>query len=224
MRTALKLGAGRCVALGLFIVLGLLAVATDCRGAGPQQKGIRHTIELPGHVEVAEQTALYPRLAGYVLKVRVDIGDRVKKGQVLAELSVPEIEADLKHKAALVALAEAEVEQARRALQAAEGALVLALARVQEAEAGIRHAQASHGRWKAESQRLEELSRRKIIDKQTRDEALRQLEAASAALAEAEAKSKAAQAAGEERVARRELAQANVKVALARQAVARAEA
>jgi len=201
-------------------------MAADSRwspAAQPQPKGARYTIELPGQVEAAEQTSLYPRLAGYVQKVHVDIGDRVKKGQVLAELSVPEIEADLKHKVALVAQAEAEVEHARRALQAAEGALVLAAARVQEAEAGIKHVQANHDRWKAEAQRLGELWSKKVIDKQTHDEGLRQLEAARAALAEAEAKGKAAQAAREEKASRRELARASIKVALARQTVAGAE-
>src|SRR5581483_8369738 len=157
-------------------------------------------------------------------KVLADIGNPVKAGQVLAELSVPDVEAEYRHKEALVAQAEAEVELARRALQVAEAGLVLNTAQVQEAESACKRAQAHSDRWKAEDARLETLWRNQAINKQVLDEKRHELEAAKAGLAEAEAKVKAANAAQEGSKARREMVQAEVRVALARRDVAKADA
>ena len=54
-------------------------------------------IELPvlGSVEASRETALYARTTGYVKDWQADIGDRVKAGQVLAELDTPEIDHQL---------------------------------------------------------------------------------------------------------------------------------
>ena len=47
------------------------------------------------------QAPLYAKVSGYVTKLNVDIGDSVRAGQVLAELSVPELEEQLHQKEAL---------------------------------------------------------------------------------------------------------------------------
>src|SRR4051812_29620552 len=52
----------------------------------PERTTIRRTSEQPGQVEAVEVTPIHAKLAGYVRLVAVDIGDHVKKGQVLAEL------------------------------------------------------------------------------------------------------------------------------------------
>ena len=137
-----------------FMAIAVLGLVGTCvlqsQGAAQQvqaaQKGAPRTVELPGQVEAAEQTKLHAKIAGFVEKVHVDIGDRVKKGQVLAELSVPEIEAELRQKEALIAQAEAEVELARRALQVAAASLVLSTAQVQETESASKRAQAHYER------------------------------------------------------------------------------
>jgi multidrug efflux pump subunit AcrA (membrane-fusion protein) len=188
------------------------------------QKGAPRTLELPGQVEAVEQTKLHAKMAGFIEKVHVDIGDHVKKGQVLAELSVPEVEAELRQKEALIAQAEAEVELARRALQFAAASLALTTARVQEAESASKRAQAHYEHSKTEYARLEKMWQNKVIDKQVLDEKLHELEVAKAGLADVEAKVKAANAAQEESSARREMVQAEEKVALARREVARADA
>jgi multidrug efflux pump subunit AcrA (membrane-fusion protein) len=66
--------------------------------AKPARKTVRRTLDLPGQVEACEQARVYARIVGYVEKVHADIGDRVKKGDVLAELAVPERAAELKQK------------------------------------------------------------------------------------------------------------------------------
>jgi multidrug efflux pump subunit AcrA (membrane-fusion protein) len=189
--------------------------------AEPGQTTARRHIELPGRIEAFEQARLDARVPGFVQKVHADIGDRVRKGQVLAELAVPELEQEHRQKQALVAQAEAEVVQARGALQVAEAALALAQAEAAGAQAGVKHAQALRARAKARFERLGKAS--EVLDRQALDEARSQLEVAEAAVGGAEAKVRAAGAAREESAARRDKAQADLKVAEARLEVARAD-
>ena len=95
------------------IFLGLFTAAvslTPTPGqAGPEPKAPPRTLELTGRIAPAEQADLYARVPGYVRKWTADIGDRVKAGDVLAELSVPELAAELDEKKAGVARAQAEV-------------------------------------------------------------------------------------------------------------------
>jgi multidrug resistance efflux pump len=175
-------------------------------------------------VEAAEQTKLHAQIVGFVHKVHVDIGDRVKKGQVLAELSAPEVDAELRQKEALVAQAEAETELARRALRVAEAGFKQTTAQVQETESACKRSQAHYERSKSEYARLEKMWQKKVIDKQVLDEKQREMEGAKAGLGEAEAKVKVANAAQEGSKAKREMVQAEVRVALARQEVAKADA
>ena len=80
----------------------------------PQRKTIQRVTAQPGYIEALAETPLYAKLAGYVEKLNVDIGDRVtgprydsndrlvSPGQVLVELSIPELDEDLQQKKALV--------------------------------------------------------------------------------------------------------------------------
>src|SRR5262245_52298548 len=64
-----------------------LIVAADPIAVGPPEKrSLVRTVEQPGRIEAFAQTPLLVRIAGYVKSVQADIGDRVKAGQVLAEL------------------------------------------------------------------------------------------------------------------------------------------
>ncbi len=55
---------------------------------------------------------MYARIPGYIKKVNVEMGDTVRKGAVLAELDVPEMEVDIQQKEALAQQAEAELKLA----------------------------------------------------------------------------------------------------------------
>src|SRR6516162_1568388 len=57
----------------------------------PERRTIRRTVGEPGQLEAYETTPVHAKLAGYVRTVSVDIGSEIKKGQVLAELWVPEV-------------------------------------------------------------------------------------------------------------------------------------
>src|SRR6266403_848180 len=56
-----------------------------------QQQGNLH-VSLPGTTLAFEAANIYARASGYVLKRYVDIGDHVKAGQLLAEITAPEVE------------------------------------------------------------------------------------------------------------------------------------
>jgi membrane fusion protein, multidrug efflux system len=57
----------------------------------PQRGEAVRSIALPGDVVGYYQSALYAKVTGYLKNILVDKGDRVKKGQVLADIEVPEL-------------------------------------------------------------------------------------------------------------------------------------
>src|SRR5947207_5555586 len=50
---------------------------------------------LPGTFQAFKETTIYPRSNGYVKDWKVDIGDDVKEGQLLAEIETPEVDQQL---------------------------------------------------------------------------------------------------------------------------------
>src|SRR5438067_7813726 len=50
---------------------------------------------LPGTFQAFKETTIYPRSNGYVKSWKVDIGDNVKEGQLLAEIETPEVDQQL---------------------------------------------------------------------------------------------------------------------------------
>src|SRR3954471_14104837 len=49
-------------------------------------------IVLPGTIAPLAEASIYARASGYVKKRYADMGDRVKEGQLLAEIEVPELD------------------------------------------------------------------------------------------------------------------------------------
>ena len=64
-------------------------VATAQRDAKPKE------LVLPGTFDAFNQTTIFPRSNGYVKSWKVDIGDNVKAGQLLAEIEEPEVDQQL---------------------------------------------------------------------------------------------------------------------------------
>jgi RND family efflux transporter MFP subunit len=201
----------------------------------PKRQTVRHSIGQPGHIEAFERTPVYPKIAGYVEKIHVDIGDpvqgprydekgkQVRPGTLLAELWVPELLAELNQKQALADQAAEEIELAKELVAVAEASLRSVEAQVKEAEAGRIRAQATYERWRLEYERVDANVRRGILDAQTRDETLRQLESAKAGKDEIEAKVESAKVAVKESEAKVRKAKADVKVAAARHQAALAD-
>jgi RND family efflux transporter MFP subunit len=62
------------------------------------------------------------KVSGYIKEIKVDIGDRVKEGQLLATLEIPEMQDDLTRAAASIEEANADLATARDELQRAQSA------------------------------------------------------------------------------------------------------
>ena len=82
--------------------------------------GITRTCTQIGSVHPYEQADLFAKVSGYLAKLNVNYGDRVKKGQVLAEIDDPEVVADAEKAAADVRQAKAAVSQAEAFIEAAK--------------------------------------------------------------------------------------------------------
>lgn len=67
-----------------------------------------------------QEVDVMSKVAGYVKKMYVDVGDRVKAGQLLATLEVPEMTDDIVRAAAATDRSSAEVRRAEEELQRAE--------------------------------------------------------------------------------------------------------
>lgn len=87
--------------------------------AKPERHTVARSIELPGDVQAYQRARLYAKVAGYLEKVLVDKGDRVKAGQLLAVIQAPELEREVlaARQAYQAALAKREVEKAALELQ-----------------------------------------------------------------------------------------------------------
>jgi multidrug efflux pump subunit AcrA (membrane-fusion protein) len=67
-------------------------------------------IVLPGNIRAYEDAPIYSRTDGYLKKWYVDIGGRVKKGQLLAEIESPEVDQQLMQGRADLATAQSNLQ------------------------------------------------------------------------------------------------------------------
>ncbi len=105
---------GLAAALGAAVLLAGLARAQAGEPAGPRTEAL----VLPAHVVAYQAAVITAKVAGFVKAIPVDKGDRVKAGQLIAELEVPELAADrVKYRAQLDVAARnyARIQQAAKA-------------------------------------------------------------------------------------------------------------
>jgi len=80
---------------------------------------LSNEISLTGEFQPYQEVDLMAKVSGYVKSIRVDIGDQVREGELLASLEIPEMEDDLTRAAASVQAASADVTEARDELRRA---------------------------------------------------------------------------------------------------------
>src|SRR5262245_42032903 len=179
----------------------------------PEKRDIRMTVVQPGTIQAFEVTPIYSRISGYVEKYRYNIGDRVKAGDILIDMWIPDYVEQLSQKTAAVKMAEVQIRVSEAALRAAEAKVETAKARVASAQAGVKRAQASYTRWESEYKRLETLVTQRVLDVQVRDETYRQFEEAAAARDQADAMVSESTSAQVQSVADRDRAKVDVESA-----------
>lgn len=90
----------------------------------PARRDLVERIDLAGSVTPDEQVTVYAKTTGYLESISVDIGDRVRKGDLLAVIEAPELTASVEEKRARLKRAEAAVKQALAALAQYEAEIV----------------------------------------------------------------------------------------------------
>jgi RND family efflux transporter MFP subunit len=98
-------------------------------------------LTLPGNIEPLYTASLYARIDGYLERRNVDIGTKVRAGEVLAVISAPEIDQQLGQAKATLAQSQAALLQARAALEQAKANAELArLTKERDVPLGEQHA------------------------------------------------------------------------------------
>src|SRR3981189_1454298 len=89
----------------------------------PRRATVAQRLQTNATLEAFEEADLFAKVSGYLSDVRVDIGDHVKAGQVLAVIDVPEMKQELAEATAHPEPNPSSLESARRQLDHKKAAL-----------------------------------------------------------------------------------------------------
>ena len=81
---------------------------------------VDRSVKLTGDLAPFQSVDVYARVQGYVENITVDRGSMVKRGQVLVELSAPEMQAQLTEAASKVEIIESQRAEAEAKLAVAQ--------------------------------------------------------------------------------------------------------
>src|SRR6266478_6036835 len=163
----MKRSKGVLLAAGVLFVLSLANLLRsrghEVSASGPKASSVSSTlIAAPGRVEaVSEEIRVSSELSGRLKTVRVEEGDRVQRGQVLAEIENDDYRARVAAAGAELAQREAELRRTVNGARTQER---------REAEASMQAAKAVLDNSKSEAERRRGLADRNVI---SRDEAER---------------------------------------------------
>ena len=87
-----------------------------------ERGSLDETLTMAAEFRPFQEIDVHAKVAGYVQSIAVDVGDRVKAGQLLATLEVPELEQDVKQNEAAERRSQEEIHRADADLQRAEAA------------------------------------------------------------------------------------------------------
>lgn len=110
---------------------------TPTASVAPVARGdLSSTLTVAGAFQPYQEVDLHAKVSGYIRRINVDIGDRVKTGQVIATLEVPELNAQVAAAQAQIRHSQSEIARARDGVTLAEAnhsALHAAYTRLSEA-------------------------------------------------------------------------------------------
>jgi RND family efflux transporter MFP subunit len=107
---------GKLLALGM-CALGALAQVETARVVS---RPVERSIKLTGDLVPFQAVDIFARVPGYLESIPVDRGSAVKKGQVIAELSAPEMQAQVAEVASKVAIIESQRAEAEAKVATAQ--------------------------------------------------------------------------------------------------------
>ena len=94
----------------------VVAVARIARG------DIAQALTIAAEFRPFQEIEVHAKVAGYVKSIGVDVGDRVKAGQLLAVLEIPELQDEIRQDEAAVRRANEEINRAQADLERAQSA------------------------------------------------------------------------------------------------------
>lgn len=114
--------------VGWFALSGRRARASQTEVSPPEpasvvlveRKPMSNLLTLSGEFRPFQEVDVHAKIAGYIKKIYVDVGDHVKAGETLAVLEVPELSAQLQGADAAVRRAKDSIRQAQGDLNRAE--------------------------------------------------------------------------------------------------------
>ena len=137
-----------------FFVFGLAAglpvnaqSAPEVGVTSPTRGEIHRFVSLPGTLRPNQQVTLHAKVPGYLKAITVDKGDRVKAGQLLAEIEMPELVAERAQHDAELKIAKLESDRLKKAHAKAPDLITpqaadTAAARLAKAQAVLKHHEA----------------------------------------------------------------------------------
>jgi RND family efflux transporter MFP subunit len=189
----------------------------------PRKGALARLTTQPGSVQAFESVQLFAKVSGFLKSQSVDIGDRIKKGQILAVVDVPELEKQAERDSAAVDQAKAKVLQMSARVTSAKADLDAAQAKLKQAVATA-NSSAAWVRWRTiQHQRMKDLFATRSIEEKLVDESKERKEAAIEAEEAAKAAVGTATAEINARTAKILQAEADVAAAASEVKVAEAE-
>ena len=153
----------------------------------PSKGGLGRTVDQPGLVHAFNKADLYAKLSGYLVRQKVDIGDMVKKGELLAEIDIPELFKSADQAKAALEQAKAKLKLTEARVVTAQADRESAAAQVQQASDDVARYTANRDYRKKELDRITGLFNRQAVSGELVDEQQKQYEAALASERSAQA-------------------------------------
>src|SRR5271170_6137920 len=86
------------------------------------RSNLSNTLEIASEFQPLQEIEVYAKVSGYIKKLYVDWGTHVKKGQLLAELEIPELQEQLQQDEAGARRSDQDLSRAREELNRAQSA------------------------------------------------------------------------------------------------------
>jgi RND family efflux transporter MFP subunit len=119
--------------IGVVLVIGIISLPSRHKAsqsmaaeipsasvAAVERGSISHILALAGQFQPYQVIDVHPKVSGFIRSIYVDIGDKVRQGQTLAVLEVPELQAQLEGTVAQVARSKDEIVRAQHDVARAE--------------------------------------------------------------------------------------------------------
>lgn len=136
----------------------------------PKPGGFARRIDLSGDVRPAAEQHVLAAVSGYLKRLPVGLGDRVKKGDLLAEIHAPLLQLEAKQANASVIVVEGLVAEAKARVATATAEYQAAKNLIAQRESEVKSTEASLAFTQKQSERIKQLSSSGAVGQTTLDE------------------------------------------------------